>query len=294
MNRTVRNFGWLLLLGVAVAHAQDEFERVVPADARGAVEVVNLSGEVHVRGWERNEVRISGDVSGGSRLEISAAGGRTSVSVVTKARGNNGGRAELLIEAPRESTLSVNTISADQSIEGMRGAQRLQAVSGSITTEQWAQDLEAKSISGDMVVRAHGGAAQTALNTVSGRITLIDAPAQFSVETITGDMKVSVDEAGRGRIRTTNGNLHFTGRLAREGRLDAEAINGDLQFTLREPLNVQFDVETFNGDIVNCFGPKPVRTREFAPGNALRFVQGNGDARVRIKTLNGGVRICKN
>lgn len=131
------------------------------------------------------------------------------------------------------------------------------------------------------------------MNTVSGAITLVDAPETLSLETITGDMGISAEKLDRARIRTTNGELRLTAALTPAARLDTESINGSLHFLLREPVNAEFDVATFNGEIVNCFGPKPVRTREFAPGNALRFTQGEGDARVRIKALNGRVEICK-
>ena len=57
-------------------------------------------------------------------------------------------------------------------------------------------------------------------------------------------------------------------------------------------LDAEFNIETFNGEIDNCFGPKAQRTREHGPGNTLRFKQGNGDGRIRIKTLNGTVEVC--
>ena len=31
---------------------------------------------------------------------------------------------------------------------------------------------------------------------------------------------------------------------------------------------------------------------EYGPGTALRFKEGNGDGRIRIKALNGTVEIC--
>jgi hypothetical protein len=57
-------------------------------------------------------------------------------------------------------------------------------------------------------------------------------------------------------------------------------------------VDAEFDISTFNGDIDNCFGPKPHRTSEYGPGNSLRFKEGNGDGRIRIKALNGTVEIC--
>jgi hypothetical protein len=35
-----------------------------------------------------------------------------------------------------------------------------------------------------------------------------------------------------------------------------------------------------------------VRTSEYAPGTELRFREGQGMGRVRIKTLNGDISIC--
>jgi DUF4097 and DUF4098 domain-containing protein YvlB len=115
----------------------------------------------------------------------------------------------------------------------------------------------------------------------------------MELNTVTGDMRVQVSEVARARIKTTNGDLEFrAGSLTRDVRIDAEGINGDLRFRFRGALDVEFDIETFNGEIDNCFGPKPHRVREYGPGNALRFKEGNGDGRVRIKALNGTVEIC--
>jgi DUF4097 and DUF4098 domain-containing protein YvlB len=273
--------------------AAETIQRTVPADARGAVEIVNTAGEVRVQGWDRNEVQVSGELGGGvDRLDLRSGDRRTSINVVPPPGERKADAAELVVKVPRNSALSISTVSADQIVTDLRGAQRLQAVSGNITTEQWLEDVEARTISGDVEIRGHGGRGETIVNTVSGEIALVEAPEQLSLETVTGDMKVSAEKLDRARIRTTNGDLRLTATLTAAARLDTESINGDLQFLLREPVNAQFDVETFNGDIVNCFGPKPMRTREFAPGNALRFTQGEGDARVRVKALNGRVEIC--
>ena len=282
-----------LLCMAAPAHAGETVERLVAADARGEVEIVNVSGDVQVLGWDRPEVRVRAELgSGAERLEVESRDKRTFIKVMLPGRSSSG-NSDLVVHVPRESSLSINTISADQTIGEVRGAQRLQAVSGSITTQVWAAELSVKTISGDVVIGAHKQPAMTAVNTVSGDVRLENAAGELALETVTGDMDIRMTTLTRGRIRTTNGDLHLRTALASDARLDAEAINGDLRFALRNPIDAQFDIETFNGEIDNCFGQQPVRTREFAPGNELRFKQGAGSARVRIKTLNGGVEICK-
>jgi len=281
----------LLLTGLS-AYAED-VERTVPADPRGQVEIVTVSGEIHVRGWDRPEVKVTASISSSEELRVDSTDQHTSIRVVRANGGTSHSATDLMVNVPRASSLSMSTISADQTIEDVHGAQRLQAVSGSVNTRVWSEELQVKTISGDIEIRGNKDTSEVAIQSTSGDITLSDTSGNVTLETVTGDMDVNMKELTRGRIHTTNGDLHLRTKLTSDARLDAEAINGDLRFILRKPIEAEFDVETFNGAIDNCFGPKSVRTREFAPGNALRFKEGAGGARVRVKTLNGGVEICK-
>jgi DUF4097 and DUF4098 domain-containing protein YvlB len=171
--------------------------------------------------------------------------------------------------------------------------QRLQAVSGMIQTELYNEEVQVKNVSGEISVRGHSGKGALRTRTVSGDLRLQDIGPEMELDTVTGDMNVRVAEVSRARIKTTNGDLELrAASLTRDVRIEAEGVNGDLRFRFRGALDAEFDIETFNGDIDNCFGPKPHRTREHGPGNALRFKQGNGDGRIRIKALNGTVEIC--
>ncbi|HEY6644999.1 DUF4097 family beta strand repeat-containing protein [Povalibacter sp.] len=292
--RTARLPIVMALLGLATIAQADPVERTVPADARGEVEIVNVAGDVQVRGWDRAEVQVHADLGDGvEKLDVQSSRGRTSINVIARNGRNSSSGSDLIVEVPRDSTLIVKTVSADQTIAAVRGAQRLQAVSGSINTQVWGQEVAIKTISGEVTVAGQKVAGRTAVNTVSGDVNLSDIAGELTLETVTGDMGVRMPTLSRARIQTTNGELRLRAALTADATLDAEAINGDLSFLLQAPVNAEFDVETFNGEIDNCFGPKPVRTREFAPGNALRFKEGNGGARVRVKTLNGGVEICR-
>jgi DUF4097 and DUF4098 domain-containing protein YvlB len=187
----------------------------------------------------------------------------------------------------------MTTVSADQTIKDVRGMQRLQAVSGTIQTELWNEDVEVKNVSGEVNVRGHSGKGTLRATSVSGGLRLEDIGSEMDLNTVTGDMTVRVAELSKARIRTTNGDLELrAAKVTDDLRIDAEGINGDLRFRFPRTLDAEFDISTFNGDIDNCFGPKPHRTSEYGPGNALRFKEGNGDGRVRIKALNGTVEIC--
>lgn len=275
-------------------HAE-EVTRKSAADPKGEVDIVNVAGSVEVIGWDRSEVQVQADLGRGvERLDFKTEGTRTRVKVVLPSMSGSSGASDLIVKIPRDSSLNVNTVSADQTIAGVRGSQRLQAVSGDVETEFGPGDLEAKTVSGRIVARGLDGKGSVRATTISGDIQLDKAGPELDLNTVSGDMDVRVaDRLERARIKTTNGDLNLTTALGKGSRIDAEAINGDLSFILRGKLDAEFDIETFNGDIQNCFGPEPRRSREYGPGNELRFTEGQGDASIRVKTMNGAVDICQ-
>jgi DUF4097 and DUF4098 domain-containing protein YvlB len=285
-----------LVVALAAGAAKaEEVTKSGPADPKGEVDIVNVAGMVEVVAWDRPEVQVRADLgSGVERLDFKIEGAHTLVKVVLPKMSGSSGASDLVVKVPRDSSVNVNTVSADQRIAGVRGAQRLQAVSGSVDTEFGPADLEVKTVSGSITARGVDGKGSVRATSVSGDVQLEKIGPELDLNTVSGDMNVRFsDRLERARIKTTNGDLGLTATLGKDAHVDVEAINGDMRFTLRGEINAEFDIETFNGDIENCFGPKSSRSREYGPGNELRFTQGKGDAHVRVKTLNGAVGICQ-
>jgi DUF4097 and DUF4098 domain-containing protein YvlB len=263
------------------------------ADPAGRIEVANTAGSVTVTGWPRNEVEVTGELGEGSeRLEFTTQGKLTRIRVVLPKRSYGVDETRLVVKVPSGSGLSVNTISADIAVEGVRGGQRLQSVSGNVRTATAAQDVEIKSVSGDVEVTGSGARSLVTLTTVSGDATLANVAGEVNANTVSGNLAITMTDVARSRVRSTSGDLGLRGRLAADARLDLESISGDIRLDIAGPVGAEFEVSTFNGDIRNCFGPKPVRTDEYAPGSELRFQEGSGSAQVRIKTLNGDISVC--
>jgi DUF4097 and DUF4098 domain-containing protein YvlB len=200
--------------------------------------------------------------------------------------------SDLTVRVPRESTVMIKTVSASQKVENVVGEQRLQSVSGAIVTSTSTEDLEAKTVSGEISVMGNGKPTSSRVTSVSGAITLEEVSGEFEISTVNGAIKVQAGQIEEGRFNTTNGEVRIDGTSTDDARIEAESINGAIYMTLRGQPNAAFDIETFNGAIRNCFGPKPRRTSEYAPGTVLRFSEGEGEGQVRIKTLNGAIELC--
>jgi DUF4097 and DUF4098 domain-containing protein YvlB len=283
----------LLLALAPAALAGSPINQRAEADPAGQVEISNTAGSVTVSGWDRAEVEVTGELGDGvERLEFARNGKLTRVKVILPSRSSRVEGTDLVVKVPAGSSVAVNTVSADLAVRGLRGSQRLQSVSGDVETEAVAEDVECKTVSGDVRVTGSGQRGLLTVTTVSGDATVTRVAGEVNGNTVSGNFTVALGETSRSRLRSTSGDLGLRGRLAKDARLDLESISGGVRLDIEGPVAAEFDVSSFNGDIRNCFGPQPVRTSEYAPGSELRFREGEGGARVRIKTLNGDVSIC--
>jgi DUF4097 and DUF4098 domain-containing protein YvlB len=279
---------------VPLAAMAEEVDRTLDAAADGSVHISNISGSVKVDGWNRDEVQVQGFIGRNvEELIFDRDGDRITIKVKVPKKGSRDIKSDLRVSVPRESSIDVATVSADIEVEGVRGYQKLEAVSGDIDTEAFESDVRAGTVSGDVEVRGQGEDTETHGNSVSGDVVFYRLSGQVTAESVSGDIEVEGGAFDRAGFNTVNGDIEFVAELRSDGKLTAETVNGEVDLDFQGTVSGRFDIDTFNGDISNCFGPKPERTSRYAPGQELSFQEGNGDARVTVSTMNGDVSICR-
>lgn len=283
----------MVLIGLSpIASAEDIDERN-SADPNGHVHVSNTAGTVTVIGWGADEIEVTGTLGEGTRgLEFKREGRHTTIKVLYQRGSHRSESSHLVVHVPEHSELSVNGVATDIEVTGVQGVQRLETISGEITAETFASDLEAKSVSGDMVIHGHGYESLLTVSTVSGDTEISGVAGELETTTVSGDVEIEAGKITRARLRTTAGDVEISGDLVSGGRIDCESINGEITVKLTDGANLDVDIETFNGDIENCFGEKVERKSRYGPGRLLRFSRGDGDRTVRLKSLNGEIEIC--
>jgi DUF4097 and DUF4098 domain-containing protein YvlB len=279
---------------LACAHESAAIERTIAADPGGEVVISNVSGTIDVRGWDRNEVQVTGHLGEDvERLDLTSSGGRTIVKVVLPRGSSNDGDAEISIQVPKNSTVEVAAVSADVTSRGVLGTQRLKSVSGEITADIAGDDSEVRSVSGDLTVRGTGKQISLRANSVSGSLDLTNGAGSLELVTVSGDAHVQMNEASEVRGRTTSGDLELRAKLTRDGRIDVEGVSGEITLRVSSPDGMSTEIESFSGDIEGCLATSVERVSKYGPGKRLnlRAVEGGG-ARVRAKTLSGDINIC--
>jgi len=289
-------FTGIALLAAFPALAVQNIDRSQATGPTPVVEVNNVQGKVTVTAWDRNEVKVTGTIENDDhKFEFSGDTGRVTITVRAESKRYSYGRKDdaiLEVRVPGGSILRVQTVSADILASGVRGEQRLEAVSGDIVTEVFDQPLDVRSISGDVDIRGSGGQAKVMAESTSGNVKARGLGGELEAKSVSGDLDLQMGVTREVRLETVSGDVGARLTLAEGGRVDAQSVSGDVTLSFGKPVNGEFDIESFSGGIDNCFGPKASRKNKYAPGTELRFTQGSGSARVNLETLSGDVNLC--
>ena len=286
----------VIVLGLLLAAPimAEEVDRTLDAASDGRVHISNIAGSVTVNGWSRDQVEVTGELGRNvEELIFERDGDKITIKVKVPKKSGRGIESDLYVQLPQGSSIDVSTVSADIDVKQVMGEQSLGTVSGDINTESAKSDISAEAVSGDIEISGQDSATNPRANTVSGDVVLTGVAGVADTESVSGDVTVVDGSFERIDVNTVNGDILFRSALQAGGKLTAETVNGSVDLEFSGDVSGRFDIDTFNGDIDNCFGPKPERTSKYTPGLELSFQDGDGDARVKISTLNGDVSICR-
>ena len=284
--------GILALLVTMTAWAGEPIDQSIEAEEGTTILVENVAGIVRVTGWDRPEVKVTGELGDGAdRVVVSAEYGRVLVRVLMP-RSSTTADTELNVSAPASSRLEVETVSATVEISGMNKSQRVNTVSGDVTTFSAGDDLEVKSASGDISVKGNGSTSDAMVTSVSGDVSITGVTGEVNAKSVSGDVHLEGTAITQARLSSTTGDLHLAASVDSDPQLVLESISGDATIEIDGDLLGEFDLKTTSGEIKTCFGLEPVRD-EYGAGQSLRHSEDEGEAQVRVKTMSGDISICR-
>lgn len=279
-----------LLVPAAPALAQDSVNERHTLAAGGRVELDNVAGEVHVRGWDRNEVVLTGELGEGQRLDVQSSANRVQLRVVYPQNSRNSGGARLELKVPRGAVLAAQTVSADLDLADLDLA-RLQAqtVSGELRAQGKAGESSLSTVSGSL--QSQLATQRLRANTVSGRIRAGGgAGGDVAVETVSGSISLEAGALSRLRGETVSGSLDIAvAGLAPGGSIELQSVSGGIGLRLPRDISARLRVETFSGNIDSDAGQ--VEKPEYGPGRSLETQLGSGNGDVSIDSHSGAVRV---
>ncbi|MSQ92000.1 MAG: hypothetical protein EXR87_03570 [Gammaproteobacteria bacterium] len=265
-----------LLAAAPLADAAQNLSKSATVAADAAIDVSNVEGRIDVTAWDRNEVELTAMLeSDKDKLEFEVTERQVRIKVVRPDDHYKGSTdAILTLKIPKGARISAETVSADITVAGVLGEQRLESVSGEVRTQAYDAPVKLSTVSGDGTINGTGGKAAVTVASVSGGLTInLAAAERLSARSISGDIDAHAE-------------------LVPNARVEMETVSGEIKLTTKPPVNAEFDMESFSGDIDNCFGQKARDKSRYGPGSELSFTQGSGGARVSINSLSGDITIC--
>jgi DUF4097 and DUF4098 domain-containing protein YvlB len=282
------------LLALPSLAADRDIDETVSARADGTVAIENIAGSIEVIGWDRDEVQVTGTISGDVEgVEIST-GKKVLIEVdYPRNQKNMEGEANLVIHVPAGSNVMVECITATVDISGVSGQVQAESISADVTVEGNCNEVSAESISGDVLVNC-SQASEVSVGSISGSVEVTGGTADVQAEAISGSVDLTFDKFMNLSVEALSGDVTVSGDLDSEGQFDFELHSGVLVLTVPADVDAEFSVETFSGGIDNAFGQKSRKTSKYTPNRELEFTNGEGSARVDIETFSGDVILKKN
>jgi hypothetical protein len=295
--KTARYLPLLLCLAIGQALADTPIHLQHAATPTARIDISNVSGEVRVVAWDRNEVQVTGSLGDGAKpLAITGSDDKLTIKVQAKGGGgwfdwgdsNHMGSTTLDVRVPQQASLRVNVVSAPVSIDGTRGGTlKLNSISGRVRVDAQTPNLDVDSVSGGIAFSGH--ADQADLQTVSGDILAPSLGSEVKLQTVSGRIQAGGGPWKLLKLGTVSGDATINGGPTADGRIDIDSMSGDID--LRLPANVSgtLHASTFSGDLHSDFGTPS--SSAHGPGSKLEVRLGGASASIDAETFSGDLRI---
>jgi DUF4097 and DUF4098 domain-containing protein YvlB len=257
------------------------------AVTRGARLVIdNFAGEVIVKAWERDQVRVQARHAARVKVAVKSSG-----SAVTVRSDSSGPPASVDydIMAPAWMAVKIEGTYNFITIEGSKAEISAETTRGDILLKGGTGTIIAKSVQG--AVSLEGSRGRITASSVNEGIRMTDVSGDITAETTNGSISMTRAASASIQATTINGDVTFDGSLADNGRYAFATHNGNISVAVPESSNATFIVRTYNGDFATALQMAGPPRSEARRGRRLTYTLGNGSAEMELETFGGSIRI---
>lgn len=249
------------------------------------LELTDFGGQVTIKAWRQNSVRVKASHSSRDRISVSIDGSIVSVSASSR-HGPATVDYDLLVPAWMPLSIS-GTPSAEVSIEGTEAEVTVETVEGSVHVVGGSGNVSLRSVEGEVSIT--GARGHIELNSVDGSIEVRDCSGDISAETVDGEITLSGIESANVDASSVDGSIRYDGTIRDNGRYHFESHDGDVSVSVPERANVTVSVATFSGDFDACFA----LLLKDKTKHRFTFTLGTGSARLELESFDGSISLCR-
>ena len=270
------------VLAAALALAAQDTDTVFAADGATRLDLEGASGEIVVRSWTQDQVRIQADHSRRTEIEVRRRG----TTLYVEAEGRTWtALADFVITVPRGMEISVEGFNADVDIEGVGGAVGISTIQGDARVVGAIGDVSVETVNGRIELMDVDGEVEA--SSPSGSIRVVGARGELRVEAVGGGVELEGMDADVVDVSSVGGRIRFTGALRPNGEYYFGTHGGTISLEIEGSPDAEFNLASVMGRVRTQFPGAPEPDRR----NRLRFTTGAGSAVVDAETYGGTISL---
>ena len=253
----------------------------------------NQAGEVVVRSWDQDRVRIQASHS--SRESVSAETTDNTLRIRTMRTGPSrgpGGLVDYQITVPRWMAVNLSGTYMDATIEGTTAEVTVETVHGNAKVTGGTGNVSLRSVEGVITIDKANGRVQA--TTVNEGIRITNSTGEINADTTNGNIFIDNAQTSNLEAFTVNGEVTFNGTIRDNGVYKLGTHNGDIRVGLGGAANATIFVRTFQGDFAADFPVQLPEGQNARSGSKrFNFTLGNGSARIELQSFGGDIVLAR-
>ncbi len=248
--------------------------------------IENQGGDIMVKTWDKNQVRVQASHSRRTHVTISLGGAVLSLEAEADRGPSNMVDYELTV--PAWMPLNLQGMYATVSIKGSRAPIEVETLDGDITLEGGAENVKLTSVQGRIMVT--GARGRIELNSVSEDIEAAGLQGDILAETVSGSITIARSVAKSVEIQTVSGELIYDGTVIDGGHYSLLTHSGEILFSVPEGTNATIATAIGSGEVRASF-PLPASDRPSRRRQTFRL--GTGSATVELESFSGTISLLR-
>jgi DUF4097 and DUF4098 domain-containing protein YvlB len=259
-------------------------DKTIPVAKGSRLAVSNDAGEVVIKTWNQESLRVRASHSDRVSVDIQNAASVISIrSRATQGRPT----VDYEITAPAWLPIRVSGQFPYIGVEGSQNEVSAETVRGDIVIKGGSGAVTAKSIHGEIIIEDARG--RVSATTVNEGIRIAGTTGEIVAETTNGDIVLERIGSGMIDISTVNGDVRAETMLPAGATVRVETHNGDITMIVPETSDATFTVRTHSGDFYSNLPTKSVG--EPRRGRRTIYTLGSGGADVELQSFGGTIRL---
>src|SRR3954465_15428099 len=249
------------------------------------LEVNNFAGDVNIKVWDKDAVRV--EVNNSDRETVDINKGEQTLTIRSRSlRGAPPRSLDYTITVPSWMAIAIAGTYADATLEGVGGDVSVETTHGDVKVRGGSGFVSLKSVQGEITLEKAKGRVE--VRAVNESIHLADINGDLSAESTNGSIILDRIDSANVDLYTVNGNISYDGAIKDKGLYRLTTHNGLIAMPVAERANAILTLRTYNGGIRSTF-QLPGDAGERRKRQTLTL--GNGSAHVELESFSGTIAL---